>query len=610
MAKTNQKNSGKLKIGDNWNAISIIALSQSNPLKAIAEFVENSIDAQAKHIKIVRGKHRGDAYIKVIDDGLGIDDFHYVATHIGDSLKRQLKKQGHRNIQGEFGIGLLSFWTVGVRLEMTSTGSDGITRRMQLVKKNPGYTITEVRDLFGDKQTGTELHITPILSGIRQLSGEKIQNYLASELRDRITKSGVEIRIIDRRSRKKMLVEPRKFAGQLIHNLPLPESPLGEVYCELYINDPSPQNQVGLYRHGTRVMEHITSLEAFSCHPWNSDLLEGIIDVSFLQLTPGTRTGIVLDDAFDSLLASLEPVQSALESIITEQKRAEEEKTSKSILKRISKAMREALHFLPSEEYGWLKVHESIHPRILRVPARGSESVHEAEGSEYAGTDGSAMESIVMPEPAVQDQHRGREFFEFPGPLHTVMISPSSAVISVDTQKTFLVQARDSRKRTIEDGFSVTWELTHNLGSLSGTTGESVDFSAFSEPGVEVLIARITQGDVSVTAEATITITKELFTEPGDRGEQSRSSKGLPGYSFRHAPGELWRSTYDPELGVIYINNGHADYLFASRSASRKLRYIAKLYAKELVIINFPEADREKLLERLIELQLYTEENL
>ena len=37
---------GKLRIGDDWNAIRIIALSQSNPLKAIAELVENSIDAQ------------------------------------------------------------------------------------------------------------------------------------------------------------------------------------------------------------------------------------------------------------------------------------------------------------------------------------------------------------------------------------------------------------------------------------------------------------------------------------------------------------------------------------------------------------------------------------
>src|SRR5438128_4006921 len=42
--KSKESESGKLRIGDDWNAIRIIALSQSNPLKAIAELVENSID--------------------------------------------------------------------------------------------------------------------------------------------------------------------------------------------------------------------------------------------------------------------------------------------------------------------------------------------------------------------------------------------------------------------------------------------------------------------------------------------------------------------------------------------------------------------------------------
>ena len=34
---------GKLKIGDDWNAITIIALSQTSPLKAIAELVETAL---------------------------------------------------------------------------------------------------------------------------------------------------------------------------------------------------------------------------------------------------------------------------------------------------------------------------------------------------------------------------------------------------------------------------------------------------------------------------------------------------------------------------------------------------------------------------------------
>src|ERR1043166_156353 len=117
-AKKSEK-AGKLRIGDNWNAIRIIALSQSNPLKAVAEFVENSIDARAKRITLVRGKEHGIHFLRVKDDGEGIrlneagrPDFEFVATHICDSIKRRLKADGVSGLQGEFGIGLLSFWTV------------------------------------------------------------------------------------------------------------------------------------------------------------------------------------------------------------------------------------------------------------------------------------------------------------------------------------------------------------------------------------------------------------------------------------------------------------------------------------------------------------------
>jgi len=114
--KAKSKDSGKLRIGDDWNAIRIIALSQSNPLKAIAEFVENSIDAHAKTITITRGKEQGAHYLAIKDDGDGVPrddnglpDFKYVATHICDSIKRRLKADGNGSgLQGEFGIGLLT----------------------------------------------------------------------------------------------------------------------------------------------------------------------------------------------------------------------------------------------------------------------------------------------------------------------------------------------------------------------------------------------------------------------------------------------------------------------------------------------------------------------
>ena len=64
--KKTQRNvrGGKLRIADHWNAISIIANSQGNPLKAVAEFVENSIDARAEQIVIIRGKKRASSTSK------------------------------------------------------------------------------------------------------------------------------------------------------------------------------------------------------------------------------------------------------------------------------------------------------------------------------------------------------------------------------------------------------------------------------------------------------------------------------------------------------------------------------------------------------------------
>ena len=63
---------GRLRIGDDWNAITIIALSQSSPLKAIAELVENSIDAKAHTVTITRGREHGRSFLAIRDDGEGV----------------------------------------------------------------------------------------------------------------------------------------------------------------------------------------------------------------------------------------------------------------------------------------------------------------------------------------------------------------------------------------------------------------------------------------------------------------------------------------------------------------------------------------------------------
>ena len=57
--KTNtQAITGTLTIGDQWNAITIIAHSQTHPLKAICELTENAIDAGATSVRISRNSSR------------------------------------------------------------------------------------------------------------------------------------------------------------------------------------------------------------------------------------------------------------------------------------------------------------------------------------------------------------------------------------------------------------------------------------------------------------------------------------------------------------------------------------------------------------------------
>ena len=117
---------------------------------------------------------------------------------------------------------------------------------------------------------------------------------------------------------------------------------------------------------------------------------------------------------------------------------------------------------------------------------------------------------------------------------------------------------------------------------------------------------RATQGDTTATAEALVTVTDSLLPER----PKTDSRAGLPEYTFEKRPGELWRSRYDVERNVIVINNGHRDFVYAARNKSLKLRYVCRLFAKELVVHNFPGYSADELLERMIELQLYTEENL
>lgn len=598
------KNSGRLKIGDAWNAITIIALSQENPLKAIAEFVENSIDARASRVVITRGRERGEHFLTVADDGEGvpknsegIPDFHFVGTHICDSIKRRLKLDGAQAIQGEFGIGLLSFWTVGEELAMCSAAADNTIYEMRMRKGDPSYSIVKRRTLI--PEPGTRLKIRPLLPGIRQLSGDKLQWYLASELRERIRQSGVHIKVIDRQARKEYTVKPRDFTGQLLHNLPEAKSAHGDIYTELYLNESGSENEVGLYRSGTRILKSLSQLDAFQCFPWNEGFLQGIVDAPFLHLTPTTRAGVVQDEVFESFVQSMAPVAVRLKEIIDEQKLAEEERTSRETLRAIQRAFREAMLTLPAEEYDWFDIN------IRRRVAQAGGSAR-AEDRGENGADNVA--ALPVTDGDTESDTRQKQFFEYAGPLHSVRISPGSCALAVGKSRKLHAIARDRNGNTIEENLIINWRILEGAGDLDEAGSEFATYQAPEEPGLVRIGVTATQNETVCEAEALITVTDSLLPETK---EHSNAGRGLPGYTFEHAPGQLWRSRYDTDQNLIVVNNGHRDFIFASKKTKAlKLRYMTRLFAKEMINKNFPGLPREQLLERLIELSLYTEEYL
>ena len=177
----------------------------------------------------------------------------------------------------------------------------------------------------------------------------------------------------------------------------------------------------------------------------------------------------------------------------------------------------------------------------------------------------------------------------------------------VGTAKELRALPRDRSRRRVEEGLEFHWEIVEGLGALSAVHNQAVTFFAPEEPGLARIKVSVSQGDVACQNEALITITTELLASVNPAITPAR---GLPGYTLERAPGKSWRSKFDAKRNIIVVNNGHRDFVYASRGKSLKLRYLVRLYAKELVLHNFAGLPADHLLERMVELSLRTEEHL
>ena len=200
-----------------------------------------------------------------------------------------------------------------------------------------------------------------------------------------------------------------------------------------------------------------------------------------------------------------------------------------------------------------------------------------------------------------------RQFFDYAGPLVSVVISPASSTAPLYEARMFRALPRDRSHRRVEEGLRFVWEIIEGEGLLQGVADQEVQFLAPATPGLVRLKVTAVQQEVTCSAEALVTITDSLEAAISTAVV---STQGLPGYTFERAAGELWRCRFDADRNIIVVNSGHRDFVFATRNRALQLRYLVRLYVKELVLKNFAGVPSDQLLERMIELSLYAEEKL
>lgn len=589
--KTQAAATGTLKIGDQWNAITIIAHSQTHPLKAICEFTENAIDAGATHVRISRRRSAGKTYLEVADDGRGValdeagePDFERIATHLCDSMKRHLDAAQRRGVHGEFGIGLLSFWSLGEELRMVSGGPAGL-RELRLVRGAREYEIRPVRGRI--VTGGTRVVVGPLLEATKNLvTGEKVARYLSAELRDRIRRSGATIEVIDSVARKQIAVVPREFDGDRLEIPRRYPTPLGDINVEVYVRGEQAAGEPGIAvcKDGTRVLKDITELLPFQHAPWTDRRLEGLVDFEPLTLAPGTRSGIVPDAALDALVEAAAAIEDDIREALASREQAEAERASRQLLKQVHKAFASALAELPAEEYLFFDIPKAA-PALQGRPGVAGELPAEGEGRlRKAGS--------AAPRPLLAGD---------PGPLAAVRISPRTPRRQPNDSCLFSATARDAHDIPLAGGVAFAWRIV--AGSAAIATDGSSCRVASSSVGIVTVGVTARQGEIEVTDQVELKFVEDPLAD-------AAGGRGLPGYRLEAEHGQPWRSRYDTARNEIVINSAHRDFLASRSAAARHRRYIGKLYAKEVVLTNFPHESPAEVMERLIEVTLRTEDAL
>jgi hypothetical protein len=572
---------GDLGVRDPFELIRHLARSQGDPRKAVAELVQNALDEQATRIVLERTRLDGDSALIVFDDGRGVlpglersEALTSIARNIGHSRKRELSfdERMRQAMLGQYGIGLLGFWSLGHELRMISQVEDSEPWVLTLFEDSPRFSVAQSPRVVDRKGTWTEIQVRRLhRPALSSTIGGRLASYLSMELRGQLLRHGTELQLIDRLARgaadRNIVIRPSALAGERLAGLEPIRIEGFQYPVELTLHyagdagDDSPR--VKLASAGAIVLDDVAQLPELNHAPWTDARLVGVIDFPHLEVPPGSRRGVVPNAASAGLVEALITAEPQVNARLAERSAADAAAISQDLHRQLARLFGRVSGYVP--HLTWFPVARKY-------------------GLEAAAPEGTAVPAAAAP--GERDQGPQPDLFP-PGPLSFATFRPAQLELEVHERREVAVTARDAEGRRIDEG--VTFEA-RGTGPISVQhDGARIQLEGVSA-GAAQLDVTVRQNEKSVVASLAVDVVLSHGPKRGD--------SGIPQPEELDDPLQTWRSRLVDDRWQI--NVGHPDYRALAGEPRTRLRYLASLLSKEVVSRNFPQPGIGAVLEELV----------